>query len=701
MAVEPARDVACRPRCCATASRWSPTTARSPARSRSCSRSAGLVERPDLGALRPARRRAVGRARARAHARVRGARCRARASAPRTRGAAASSRAARALIGPPAALARWRGMLRCGRRRRRPGGGRGRAARPRSSVVGPRAGRRSSPPPACRPSCPSAASRRRARRAPRARPPRAGRRVPDRRGRRPRWQRPRRAAAGRPPARAGPRRGLDALRAAARATAPHPPAAGAYSPSRTSRSRVEAHARTTQVSAPYARRGRTLIAGGRCVLLDGGIAHRAPARRRTARGARRARCGASAASIDAPDAVARVHRDYVAAGCDVITTNTWGLADRARATRARAAGSSTRSVHWVDVARRALSLARAAIADGGRSGEVAVAFSLNGDLDSPAGEEMIGLLARLFAEEPPDLRPARDAVAPPAVAVLRRRGAAGHRPARLAELPPLPARAVRRLRPALGRPGGRRLRPRGAALRGARRRRAADQLHPARPRRRDGLLPARLHRPAARRLPQPRVPDRRRLALRARASAATEYAELARRLARGGRAGHRRLLRHGPDAHRGDARARRAARPPGRAPPAPRARAPNGAAPTTPTRARAGPTAAAAPLYPLPFPDLVCEPGVAVPGAVSFMVWEHLFADAVGAHQRCLDVGCGTGIQAVQLARNGATHVRALDVDQRAVANTLRERVPQRRRRPRHRAAPWTSTRGCPRSATR
>ena len=53
------------------------------------------------------------------------------------------------------------------------------------------------------------------------------------------------------------------------------------------------------------------------------------------------------------------------------------------------------------------------------------------------------------------------------------------------------------------------------------------------------------------------------------------------------------------------------------------------------------------------------------------MVWEHLFADAVGAQQRCLDVGCGTGIQAVQLARNGATHVRALDVDQRAVANTL------------------------------
>ena len=53
------------------------------------------------------------------------------------------------------------------------------------------------------------------------------------------------------------------------------------------------------------------------------------------------------------------------------------------------------------------------------------------------------------------------------------------------------------------------------------------------------------------------------------------------------------------------------------------------------------------------------------------MVWEYLFREAVGAHQRCLDVGCGTGIQTVQLALNGAAHVRAIDVDRRAVANTL------------------------------
>ena len=53
------------------------------------------------------------------------------------------------------------------------------------------------------------------------------------------------------------------------------------------------------------------------------------------------------------------------------------------------------------------------------------------------------------------------------------------------------------------------------------------------------------------------------------------------------------------------------------------------------------------------------------------MVWRYLFREGVGAHQRCLDVGCGTGILGVQLALNGASHVRAIDVDRRAVANTL------------------------------
>ena len=76
-------------------------------------------------------------------------------------------------------------------------------------------------------------------------------------------------------------------------------------------------------------------------------------------------------------------------------------------------------------------------------------------------------------------------------------------------------------------------------------------------------------------------------------------------------------------------------------------------------------------LYPLDFPDLVCDPGVFVPGAASFLAWRYLAREGIGAHQRCLDAGCGTGILTVQLALNGAAHVHAIDIDEHAVANTL------------------------------
>jgi SAM-dependent methyltransferase len=76
-------------------------------------------------------------------------------------------------------------------------------------------------------------------------------------------------------------------------------------------------------------------------------------------------------------------------------------------------------------------------------------------------------------------------------------------------------------------------------------------------------------------------------------------------------------------------------------------------------------------LFPLPFPDLIFEPGVFVPTQGSFLVWRHLFREQVGARKRCLDIGCGSGLLTVQLARNGAEHVHAIDLDKRAVANTL------------------------------
>ena len=76
-------------------------------------------------------------------------------------------------------------------------------------------------------------------------------------------------------------------------------------------------------------------------------------------------------------------------------------------------------------------------------------------------------------------------------------------------------------------------------------------------------------------------------------------------------------------------------------------------------------------LYPLPFPELVVDPGVFVPTQGSFLVWKHLFESGVGRGESCVDVGCGCGILAVQLALNGASSVHAIDIDEKAVANTL------------------------------
>ena len=44
--------------------------------------------------------------------------------------------------------------------------------------------------------------------------------------------------------------------------------------------------------------------------------------------------------------------------------------------------------------------------------------------------------------------------------------------------------------------------------------------------------------------------------------------------------------------------------------------------------------------------------------------------EGIGGHQRCLDVGSGTGLLTVQLALNGAAHVHAIDIDATAPCTT-------------------------------
>ncbi len=123
--------------------------------------------------------------------------------------------------------------------------------------------------------------------------------------------------------------------------------------------------------------------------------------------------------------------------------------------------------------------------------------------------------------------PARDADADPRPEHVRDgRATARDGSARLALLQALPARGVRRLRPALGPARGRPLRPCRTAVRADGGRGAADQLPAGRPRGRDDPVAARLHRVAAWRVPEPRASRRREWRFDERIGPA-EYAQLA------------------------------------------------------------------------------------------------------------------------------------------------------------------------------
>jgi S-methylmethionine-dependent homocysteine/selenocysteine methylase/SAM-dependent methyltransferase len=370
--------------------------------------------------------------------------------------------------------------------------------------------------------------------------------------------------------------------------------------------------------------------------------------------------------------VLRVHRQYLEAGCDVISTNTWGLASALASDGPRLWADRDQPVHWMDVGRRGLRLARQAVQEAGREGESAVAFSLNGDVDSDGGGETIRLLARLFADEPqpPDLvlvetlsllTPTLDA----AIEGLRATG--------------LPVwLSFRRCRHGLcGIYGQHWGGPEGDAFGRAARRFEemgveALLINCIPPDHVEGMvsylrdftdLPLGVYPNLGyysdrgwRFAPGVGGDEYARMALGWREEGAQiiggccgvrpQHIAAAARALEGTRPGHRRPAEEAARASNNGAV--EAVAPP---------------APWADRRQRA--------LFPLPFPDLSVEPGVAAPTEASYMAWRYVFREGIGAHQRCLDMGCGTGILAVQLALNGATHVRALDIDDRAVANTL------------------------------
>lgn len=162
-----------------------------------------------------------------------------------------------------------------------------------------------------------------------------------------------------------------------------------------------------------------VLAGGGVVLLDGGVASEVAGELPNVGGVRREATD-TWAIYDQTARVTDVHRGYAAAGCDVISTDTWGLLGATGSDRGRRPGR-TGLPAWTVAARDAVSLARDGIAAAGRTGQCAVAFCLNDADPLLAGEET--LLELLWTADPPDLVLVETLPALPTPALLR---AIGH-----------------------------------------------------------------------------------------------------------------------------------------------------------------------------------------------------------------------------------------------------------------------------------
>jgi S-methylmethionine-dependent homocysteine/selenocysteine methylase/tRNA1(Val) A37 N6-methylase TrmN6 len=373
------------------------------------------------------------------------------------------------------------------------------------------------------------------------------------------------------------------------------------------------------------------------------------------------------ALLDAPDDVAHVHHSYIDVGCDVICTNTWGLPTALRDGGTRLSGFSE-PVHWMDIARRAVGLAREAASDAGRADEVAVAFSINGDVDTPDGRETILLLSRAFEQEPPDLilletlslvrsstyatvEALLDTGIPVWLSFRRCRngvcgvygehwggpeGDAFGRAARRFEEMGVGALAINCIPP--------------------------DHVAGMLSWLRDftdmplGVYPNLGYLSAAGWREEPGVEGNEyaELALKWRAEGAQiiggccgvrpEHLRAARGALQDTKPGHERPVALPDD---NDAARQKNH-------PTPRWKNARGRY-----------------MFPLDMPEIGVDEGVFEPTQGSFLIWKYLYREGVGAHQRCLDIGCGTGLLTVQLARNGAAHVHAIDIDDTAVKNTL------------------------------
>lgn len=415
-------------------------------------------------------------------------------------------------------------------------------------------------------------------------------------------------------------------------------------------------------------RVREMIAAGRCVLLDGGTATELegtgdrPGSDEGLWGTR--------ALVDVPNAVLDVHRRYVRTGCDVVSTNTWGLPSALRDGGPRL-WESTQPVHWLDIARRGLRLAREAVEQEGRTGDCAVAFSLNGDVDGPGGQETIRLLSRPLREEPPDLILLETlSLVGPSIYVTVESLLETGIPVWL---------SFRRCRHGVCGVYGQHWGGPEGDLFGRSARRFEEMgvgallVNCIPPDHVTGMVSWLRDFTD---LPLGAYPNLgyytsagwrfdRQVTGSEFASMALEWRDEGAQIVGGCCGVGPELIESARDALAGTR--------PGTS--RPELADSNGAGPPESSgREAAAPgwqDARGRDLFPLPLPDLHCDEGVFIPTQGSFLAWKHLFDERIGNRQRCLDIGCGSGILTVQLALNGAAHVHAIDIDPRAADNTL------------------------------
>jgi release factor glutamine methyltransferase len=376
---------------------------------------------------------------------------------------------------------------------------------------------------------------------------------------------------------------------------------------------------------------------------------------------------------DAEDLV-RIHRSYIDAGCDIIRTPTSGLPRAGGGAGSSGTLGQPRPIRWVDLARMRIQAARAASA--GTS--VRVAFTLGRQVDGADGGEIVSVLSRLFQQVPPDL------ILVESLTVLRPSLYQALSDLRALELPVW--LSFRRCREGLCGPGGQHWAGDGPdsfghAVSGLDKLGVGALLVNCIPR--DHVEGTIDYLRYFTDLPlgaydnlDPRAGSQQGSQQGADGKLAG-YAELARRWRRAGaqvigascgddpgliaelrrvidgdqapRAGQQRVAGQPVQLGQPVAMAQPAATPSVR--------------PWTNARGRR--------LFPLPLPRIADYDGVAPPAAGDLLLWEYLYREGGGANQRCLHVGSGSGLLAVQLALNGATHVHAIDIDPRAVRSTL------------------------------